>query len=102
RLLFSTGAITTSHVLPRDAEYILHARAFGQQAGSEPVKMAFVIDGKPLATFEVTALEKDPKVYEHRVKLRGGKRAFGVALLNDYYDEKGPRLDHRDRTLGVD
>jgi hypothetical protein len=102
RTLSSTGSITTTHVFPRDAEYILRARAFGQQAGAEPAKMAFLIDGKALKTVDVTAVEKEPKLYEHRVKLRGGTRRFGMAFTNDYYNEKDPDPKNRDRNLVVD
>ena len=46
KVLSSTGAVDAIHTFPIDAEYILRARAYGQQAGPEPVKMAFLIDGK--------------------------------------------------------
>ena len=64
--------------------------------------MAFVIDGKPLKTVEVKAVEKEPQVYEIRVKLRGGARKVGVSFLNDYYNEKAPDPKQRDRNLVVD
>jgi hypothetical protein len=102
RVLPSEAAITLTHVFPRDAEYILRARAFGQQAGAEPVKMAFLVDGKSLKTVEVTAVEKEPGVYEHKARLNGGSRSFGVAFLNDYYNEKAPDPSRRDRNLVVD
>ena len=86
----------------RDGDYILRARAFGQQAGPDATKMAFVIDGKVLKTVEVKAVEKEPQVYEYRVKLRGGARKVGVSFLNDYYNEKAPDPKQRDRNLVVD
>jgi Protein of unknown function (DUF1592)/Protein of unknown function (DUF1588)/Protein of unknown function (DUF1587)/Protein of unknown function (DUF1585)/Protein of unknown function (DUF1595)/Ca-dependent carbohydrate-binding module xylan-binding len=102
RTLASVGTILANHTFPRDGDYILRARAFGQQAGPDSTKMAFVIDGKTLKTVEVKAIEKDPQLYEHRVKLRGGPRKIGVSYLNDYYNEKAPDPKQRDRNLVVD
>lgn len=102
RVLPSVGTIATTHLFPRDGEYLLRARAYGQQAGPEPAKMAFLIDGKPLKVVEVAAVEKDPQVYEYRARLRGGRRTFAVAFTNDYYDEKAADPKDRDRNLVVD
>ena len=102
RTLSSTGAIVTTYRFPRDGEYFLRARAFGQQAGPESAKMGFVIDGKTLNTVEVKAVENDPQVYEYQVKLKGGARKFGVSFLNDFYNEKAPNPKDRDRNLVVD
>lgn len=102
RSLASVSALTVQHTFPRDGEYLLRARVFGQQAGPELVKMAFVVDGKAMKTVEVAAVESDPKVYEYRAKLRGGPRKFGVSFLNDYYNEKDPNPEQRDRNLVVD
>jgi mono/diheme cytochrome c family protein len=101
RVLASTGTIAVSHTAPREGEYLLRARAFGQQAGPEVVKMAFVVDGKPAATVDVPATEADPKVYETRVRLTSGPHKLGVAFLNDYYNEKAAAAQ-RDRNLVVD
>ena len=102
RSLASTGEIGVTHPFPRNGEYVLRVRAYGEQAGPEPVKIAFRIDGKPLHAVDVKAVESDPKVYEFRAKLRGGPRRFGVAFLNDYYNEKDPDPKQRDRNLVVD
>jgi len=102
RILASQGTVATTYHFPRDAEYVLRARAFGHQAGPEPVKMVFVVDGKPFKEVEVKAVEKEPQVYECRVHLKGGARTFGVAFLNDYYDEKAANPAERDRNLIVD
>ena len=102
RSLASESALSVQHTFPRDGEYLLRARVFGQQAGPEQVKMAFVVDGKAVKTVEVAAVESDPKIYEFRAKLRGGARRFGVSFLNDYYNEKDPDPSQRDRNLVVD
>jgi hypothetical protein len=101
RVLASQGQISVAFPFPRDSEYILRARAFGQQAGTEKARMGFFIDGKPLKVFDVAAERNDPKVYETRVKLRNGLRHFQVGFLNDFYDPGGPP-NHRDRNLVID
>ena len=102
RVLYTTGAITVKPTIPRDGEYTLRARAFGQQAGPEVVKMAFVVDGKPVATVDVPATESSPKTYEVRTRLKAGTRVVGVAFVNDYDNEKAPDPKDRDRNLVVD
>jgi Protein of unknown function (DUF1592)/Protein of unknown function (DUF1588)/Protein of unknown function (DUF1587)/Protein of unknown function (DUF1585)/Protein of unknown function (DUF1595)/Ca-dependent carbohydrate-binding module xylan-binding/Planctomycete cytochrome C len=102
KMITSAGSVDATHSFPVDAEYILRARAYGQQAGPEPVKMAFLIDGKPLKTITVTAVEKDPKVYEIHAKLKKGSRKISVAFLNDYYNEKASDPSQRDRNLVVE
>jgi len=102
RLLVSTGEVSTIHAFPKEAEYILRARAFGQQAGTEPARMSFQLDGKELKLFDVTALEASPGIYELRTKVPAGRHRFAVAFTNDFYDQKNPDPKNRDRNLGVD
>ncbi len=102
RILASSGTILARHDFPGDGEYVLRARAFGQQAGDEPVQMAFVLDGKTLDTLTVKAVETEPGLYEQRVELKAGRHVFGVSFLNDYYNEKAVNPEDRDRNLVVD
>jgi len=102
RTLPSTAQITATHAFPREGDYLLRARAYGDQAGPEPAKMAFVLNGKLLDTVEVKAVAKDPQVYEQRVRVGVGIHKVGVAFLNDYYDEKNPDPKTRDRNLVID
>lgn len=102
RLLVSTGEVSAIHAFPKEAEYILRARAFGQQAGTEPAKMSFQLDGKELKLFEVAAVEANPSVYELRTKVPAGRHRFAAAFTNDFYDQKNPDPKNRDRNLGID
>lgn len=102
RLLVSTGEVSVIHAFPKEGEYILRARAFGQQAGTEPAKMSFQVDGKELKLFEVAAVEANPSVYEFRTKIPAGRHRFAAAFTNDFYDQKNPDPKNRDRNLGVD
>jgi mono/diheme cytochrome c family protein len=102
RILASTGEILTGFEAAKDGEYLLRARAFGQQAGPEPARMEFRVDGKPVRLVDVTAVEGAPEVYQLRLRLPSGKHQFAVAFTNDYYRPDDPNPENRDRNLGVD
>jgi len=102
RNLYTAGEIVVGYDFPRNGTYILRARAFGQQAGPDPARMAFKVDGKTLKSFDVKAVESGPVLYEDRVKLRGGPRRLAVAFTNDFYDERAPDPKKKDRNLVVD
>ena len=102
RLLASAGAVATTYDAPRKGRYRLRVRAFGQQAGPDPVKLAFRVDGKTVKTVEVKAAENAPKEYEAVGTLERGPHSFAVAFLNDFYDPKNPDPKKRDRNLVVD
>lgn len=102
RILVSSGEFAVSFPCPREGEYLLRARAFGQQAGSEPVRMAFLVDGKPVEVVEVAAEVENPQVYEVKAHLNPGTRQFSVAFVNDFYDPKAADPKRRDRNLIVD
>jgi mono/diheme cytochrome c family protein len=102
RNLVSNGEVFVDYSFPRDGEYVIRARAWGQQAGPDPARMAFLLEGKELETVDVAAKEDAPKVYEKRVQVQAGKRRVAVAFTNDYYMPKDPDRNNRDRNLLVD
>lgn len=102
RILSSNGEIGFTHVLPKNAAYLFKARVFGQQAGSEPVRMALKLDGKPLRVVEVRSRQDSPATFAVKIKAHAGPRRFSVAFLNDYYNEKDPNPKNRDRNLIVE
>src|SRR5262249_46325572 len=71
----------------------------GQQAGDEPVKMAFRLDGKDVQVVEVKAEESEPGTYEVPVHVEAGKRKVAVAFLNDFYKPDEPNPERRDRNF---
>jgi hypothetical protein len=99
RILTSEGEITTKARMTGRGDYLLRVRAYGHQAGDEPVRMGLYLDGKLARKFEVRAVEDRPQTYETWVTTRGGQRTFSVGFLNDYYmpDRPGPN----DRNLVV-
>ena len=95
----ASGKVRVEH----DGRYAFRARAYGQQAGPDVVRMALRIDGKPIREFEVKAEEENPATYSAEVDLRAGEHAFGVAYLNNYLMPNHPDPKLRgDRNLVVD
>lgn len=118
RVLKKNGELTTTIDLPRETEVILRAQAYAQQAGPEPVRMEFRLDGQPLKTFDVLAparmqplpgqrvfslslLVPQPHFYEVRTKLPAGKHRFAAAFTNDFEDPENKNPNLRDRNLIV-
>lgn len=102
RNFFTNGGVSKMIDFPKTAQYILRARAYGQQAGPEACKLAFKIDGQTVYVAEVKAVQRAPQVYEVRVGLSKGRRKLEVAFINDYYNPKAPNPRDRDRNLILD
>ena len=99
RMLAREGDIFVVFEFPQDGEYTLRAKAYGQQAGPDPARMSFSLDGKEITRFDVKAEENAPEIYETRVKVEAGKRKFSAAYLNNYLNPKDPNPKNRDRNL---
>ncbi len=99
-VLPSVGEVSAKVDFPKDGEYILRARAYGDQAGPEPARMALRLADKELKKFDVPVRDGSPGSYEVRLPLKAGVRQFAAAFLNDFYDPKG-KVGNRDRNLHV-
>jgi hypothetical protein len=99
-MLSSSGTVFGEFDFPFRGDYEIRARVTADQAGPEPVKMSFILDGKQAETFEVKR-HREAAFFEKRVQVDSGKRHFAVEFLNDFYDPKAPDPEHRDRNLGV-
>ncbi len=99
RSLFSEGEIHFQYEVARAGEHLLRLRAYGDQAGPEPVKIALRLDGRPLGEFQVTATARAPQVLTNRLHLEPGRRRLAVAFLNDYYQPDAPNPRRRDRNF---
>jgi hypothetical protein len=76
------------------AQYLFRIRAWGDQAGDEPVRMAVYLDKELIREFEVKAADGKPDTYEAWFDGKGGKRTVSIRFLNDFYDDKvDPPLD---------
>jgi hypothetical protein len=98
--LNSSGEVSAKIEFPRDGEYLLRAEAKADQAGSEPAKMRFALDGEPVKVFEIKGYQK-PDVYEFKLRVEKGSRKFSAAFINDYYNPKAKKPRERDRNLSI-
>src|SRR5438128_1477728 len=102
RRLAREGNLFVSVRFPHDGEYILRARAYGEQAGPEPARMSLSLDDKELEKFDVKAEEPAPEIYELRLQVSAGTHKFAAAYLNNYRNPKEPNPKNRDRNLVID
>lgn len=101
RQLAREGDVFVNFDFLTDGEYVLRARAYGEQAGTEPTRMAFLLDDKEVGRFDVTVMKGRPRVYQMQLPLKAGKRKFSAAYLNNYNNQKDPQR-WRDRNLVID
>lgn len=103
RRLGREGDVHLEFNFPSDGEYILRARAYGEQAGPDPARMSLSIDGREIKRFDVKAVLANPQVYETRLHVTAGRKKFAAAYLNNYKDLKttDPKL-RGDRNLVID
>lgn len=97
----SRAAAGADFELPRQGAYTLRFGAFGQQAGSEPVKLQVVIEGNPGEVIEIPATRSNPGTYERTLDLSGGRSSVELAFINDYYRPDDPDPSQRDRNAGL-
>lgn len=85
-----------------NADYVFRVKAYGDQAGPETTKMAYLLDGKELQVVDVPATASDPGTYDLTAHVEPGKHRVTVKFLNDYYkpDDPDPKLKG-DRNLHV-
>jgi hypothetical protein len=101
RALCKNEDVSCEFALPREGDYVLSVRAFGQQAGPEPARMGLSAGEQHLGHFDVPATRDAPATYELRLHLPGGVQEFRVSFLNDYYMPADPDPKQRDRNLYV-
>ena len=101
--LDTEGEAYTEFPFPQKGDYIVRARAFGQQAGPDPARMAFRLGGKELKVVDVPTVESHPGIYEVRARIESGKQRLAIAYVNNYNvsDHPDPKL-RGDRNLIVD
>ena len=80
----TTGQAGTKWKLTLDGEYTFRTRVWGRPDADGPPKAALLVDGKQVATIDVTATSsKSPQTFQHVVKFdEPGTHKFEVALLN--------------------
>jgi hypothetical protein len=118
RLLDNNGKVSVSINATNDGDYILRAQAYANQAGTEPARMEFLVDGRPVTTFDVLApgtmkvlpgqrlfspalLLPQPQSYEFKTKLPPGEHQFSAAFINGFSDptNSNPNLHNRNLVI---
>ena len=99
--LSSQGDVTGEFTMARGGEYLLRVEAGAQQAGNEPARVELRLDGKKVHVFDVQASPNDPKMFEHRMRVSGGKHRLSGAFINDFYNPRDPNPKNRDRNLYI-
>ncbi|MCS6850906.1 MAG: DUF1592 domain-containing protein [Gemmataceae bacterium] len=87
------GEVYGSFRFPKDGEYTLGVRAYAQQAGHEPARVAFRIDGKDVGAVNIDADAKAPKTYEVKVQVKAGERRVSAAFVNEGRDANDPKRE---------
>ncbi len=101
RSLSSNGEAFVEISFPKDGQYQLRVQAAGDQAGSEPVRMAVRIDGRDVQVHDVRAVRNAPGTYTTRIRVKAGKHKVGLAFINDYYRPKKGRQGAEDRNMFI-
>jgi len=102
RGLYSNGDVGFDMVFPRDGEYLLRTRTFGDQAGTDPARAAFRIAREEKLRFDVPATKDKPQESELRCQVKAGRRRVAVSFLNDFWKPDDPDPTQRDRNLTVE
>jgi hypothetical protein len=96
------GEMFTSVRFLASGDYLFRVRAYGEQAGTEPVRMALRVGGNEVKVFEVPGEQDSPRVFEQKITVSAGRTVCAVAFLNNFRDPKNPDRKRRDRNLVVD
>lgn len=83
---------------PAEGTYAFRLRAFGEQAGDEPVKVRLTVEGSKPVEIDVPATEAEPGEYTVEIDVNAGKRRVAIEFLNDFYQAEA----NADRNLIVD
>lgn len=94
--------VSTSFSFPKAGTYIFRVKAYGEQAGDEPARMELRINGEIIQTFDVTAVENSPSLYEVRMKANAGSNTLSAAYINNFRDPENSDPTKRDRNLMID
>lgn len=95
RILVSNGEMFFNYNFPVDGEYYIYVRAYGQQGGPQPVKMAVRYAGKDLKQFDVREVADNPGTFEVKFTAKAGEARIAVAFLNDFYQAAPAKTKRR-------
>ncbi len=97
----STGHVAATFEVPRDGRYRVRVVATADQAGGEPARMEWLVDGQAVETIDVPTRAPKTDTFERVLALSKGSRRIAVRFVNDYYRPEDPDPNQRDRNLYV-
>lgn len=101
-VLTSNSELQVEEEIPEDGLYKFSSKCFGDQAGGEPPKLAYKVDGETVAVLDVKAPSfKMSGWVGEKIRLSKGKHLLAVAFINDYYKPDDPDPKNRDRNIGL-
>jgi mono/diheme cytochrome c family protein len=95
RILVSNGEMFFNHNFQADGEYAIIVKAFGNQGGPQPVKMAIRLGGKDLKQVDVRESADNPGTFEVKFTAKAGEARVAVAFLNDFYQAEDKKRKKR-------
>lgn len=98
---YTNNEASTLYNVVTPGEYRIRVSAWATQSGTEPAKLSFLVNGKPVNTVAVNATRQNPGAYEVPVRLASGNQSLGVAFPNDHYDPNAADQNRRDRNLYI-
>ncbi len=101
--LYSNDEISAPVNFPVAGDYVIHVRAYGQQAGPDKCHMSLRFNHAAVGADAVVAqVEAKPEVFSATVHVdTPGEFPVGAAFTNDYYKADDPDPNNRDRNLVV-
>ncbi|HVK12157.1 MAG TPA: DUF1592 domain-containing protein [Gemmataceae bacterium] len=100
--LNKNGSATANYDFAYEGEYILRARAYGEQAGKDLPRLSVELDRRPIKSFDVEAVEGKPATYEVRTKVAAGKHDVSFTFTNAFTDKSTKDVKSADRTLSIE
>ena len=89
----ANGELFIKQTIPATGQYEIRVRTYGQQVGTEAVRMAIRVDGAPSRLIDVKAVKDSPQLDSIIVPLKEGEHKIGVAFLNEYTEKPVPPVD---------
>ena len=87
---WSVGSVSTAVKIPASGTYRLSVHGYAQQAGPDPARARFTIDGEAVGTVDVTATSEASETYTIEVELDASDEiVLSVGFINDFYIPPG-------------
>ena len=87
-ILWSVGEWSMAADLPEDGRYEVTLRAYGDQAGPDPVRGFLGIDGVGSFEFELSETVDSPGLIRTEFETTAGPHTFSASFINDYWVEE--------------